>query len=373
MGMAEPVGGEHASAYGTPAHSIPMVSGGHGSIHEPEIKSGIAGIPIDAEKSAARSREPISSPDLIAKATAADARLLGSRRTSRTPSIERSAETEERPKSVAAITKAIHQLDERVEDIEVAKFEADRAASAEKRHLEKKIIKHSERLEEVVQQLALLGDTREEQIAKEFSDLAASMHEKDAIVERRSEQQRNQLAMLQAGHEPPSSSRSKQCSGVQRPTQPTQKSPSSSSRPRSKRCRRRRAPSRSAATSARTSASICSADTPTTTTAFAPTAALLRPERRQQIGEQEGDQALLRRPLQGPQLSSRRASSPAQGPRANHMARGGNAAIETCATCSPVSEPPLCSHPVLFTPRPVHTQACSHLTISRKTCLQKTN
>ena len=131
--MAEPEGGDDAGAYGTPAHSIPMVSGGHGSIHEPEIKSGIAGIPTDAEKSAERPREPITSPDLIAKATAADARLLGSRRSSRTPSIERSAEREEQPKSVAAIAKAIHQLDERVEDIEVAKFEADRAASAEKR------------------------------------------------------------------------------------------------------------------------------------------------------------------------------------------------------------------------------------------------
>ena len=87
--MAEPEGGDDAGAYGTPAHSIPMVSRGHGSIHEPEIKSEIAGIPIDAEKTSERSREPIISPDLIAKAEAADSRLLGSRRSSRTPSIER--------------------------------------------------------------------------------------------------------------------------------------------------------------------------------------------------------------------------------------------------------------------------------------------
>ena len=90
--MAEPEGGDDAGAYSTPAHSIPMVSGGHGSIREPEEKSGNPGIPIvpiDAEKSSERSREPIISPDLIAKAEAADARLLGSRRSSRTPSIER--------------------------------------------------------------------------------------------------------------------------------------------------------------------------------------------------------------------------------------------------------------------------------------------
>ena len=110
--MAEPEGGESAGTYdGTPAHSmsIPMVSGGHGSIHDPEIKPEIARIPIDAEKEPERSHEPIFSPDLLAKAEAADARLLGSRRTSRTPSIERSAEPEERPKTGAAFAKAIHR------------------------------------------------------------------------------------------------------------------------------------------------------------------------------------------------------------------------------------------------------------------------
>ena len=202
--MAEPEGGDDAGAYGTPAHSIPMVSGGHGAIREPEEKPGFSGIPIvpiDAEKSSERSREPIISPDLIARAEAADARLLGSRRSSRAPSIERSHEPEERPKSINAFNRAIRQLDERVEEIEVANFEAGRAASAEKRYLEKKIAKHAERLEEVVQKLAELGDTREEQVAQEFADLAVSLKEKDAVLERRSEQQRNQLDALQAGQQ----------------------------------------------------------------------------------------------------------------------------------------------------------------------------
>ena len=83
----------------------------------------------------------------------------------------------------------------------MANFEAGRASSAEKRHLEKKIAKHAERLEEVVQKLAELGDTREEQVAQEFADLAVSLKEKDAVLERRNEQQRNQLDALQAGQQ----------------------------------------------------------------------------------------------------------------------------------------------------------------------------